>query len=82
MGSLCKYSLISFHTFVDVDECSNNYHSCSHHCNNLPGGYNCYCNDGYYLLSNGNECQGKLYMYVYLYVPFIYNGKFLARKTL
>ena len=59
-------ALTCFNMPVDIDECNSTYHGCSHQCNNVPGGYNCNCNEGYYLQSNGRECQGT-YVHVYIY---------------
>ncbi|XP_030304135.1 thrombomodulin [Calypte anna] len=38
---------------VDLDECDMNY--CPQNCTNHPGGYQCHCQDGYYL-HNQNHC--------------------------
>ena len=34
-------------------------HGCQMKCNNFAGGYNCSCNQGYYLTSNGRDCSGN-----------------------
>lgn len=52
---------------TDIDECDNNYDECSDICINVPGGYNCDCNNGYYLMSNGKDCEGT-YACTYSYV--------------
>ena len=43
---------------TDIDECDNSYDECSDICINVPGGYNCDCQNGYYLKSNGKDCEG------------------------
>ena len=45
---------------VDVDECNDtalNY--CDHYCMNSIGSYNCSCDDGYRLSSDGHTCLGN-----------------------
>ena len=45
--------------FLDVDECSSQtLNICDHLCANTIGSYNCSCNDGYRLSSNGFTCYG------------------------
>ena len=44
----------------DTDECRwPAADSCSHTCNNLPGSFECFCPDGYFLSSNGQVCFGR-----------------------
>lgn len=45
---------------TDVDECNDtalNY--CDHSCTNTIGSYNCSCDDGYRLSSDGHTCLGN-----------------------
>ena len=48
----------------DIDECESDQHSCDQLCHNVPGSYNCFCEEGYILLSDSktcediNECEG------------------------
>ena len=53
---------------VDINECDSNYHECSHMCENLQGGYNCKCRDGYYLEQDGRQCEGTYMNPMYVYV--------------
>ena len=44
---------------VDVDECqTGGGHNCSQLCENIPGSFECKCNDGYSLDSDGANCTG------------------------
>ena len=43
---------------VDVDECAGGTSNCSQLCNNTLGSYECSCNIGYMLDSNGFTCSG------------------------
>ena len=42
---------------IDVNECTGD-HRCQQLCNNTDGSFNCYCNPGYLLDSNGTNCTG------------------------
>ena len=42
--------------FSDINECKNNM--CSQVCINLPGSYNCSCQEGYNLQSDGH-CKAE-----------------------
>ena len=46
---------------TDIDECSDFATSPCHMCNNTEGSYNCTCNEGYTIESNGTilYCQGE-----------------------
>ena len=47
-------------TFVaDINECSSNNGGCAQNCHNTVGSYNCTCNTGYSLASNGHNCNGE-----------------------
>lgn len=42
---------------IDVDECQEDSHDCSHNCKNTEGGYHCMCPEGYQLIEGSdNEC--------------------------
>ncbi|XP_074854613.1 vitamin K-dependent protein S isoform X2 [Carettochelys insculpta] len=46
----------------DINECEdpeNKNGGCSHTCVNFPGSYHCFCEDGYYMLSNKQECRDR-----------------------
>uniref|UniRef100_A0A8C8R8G2 Vitamin K-dependent protein S n=1 Tax=Pelusios castaneus TaxID=367368 RepID=A0A8C8R8G2_9SAUR len=46
----------------DINECedlASTNGGCSHSCVNFPGSYRCFCNDGYYMLSNKQDCKDK-----------------------
>ena len=42
----------------DIDECELEQ-NCTHNCHNTYGSYECTCNDGFELLSDGYKCQGN-----------------------
>ncbi|XP_035900028.1 hemicentin-1-like [Anopheles stephensi] len=44
---------------VDVNECREKTHECSHFCTNVPGSYECYCPDRYLLGKDGKTCSIK-----------------------
>uniref|UniRef100_A0A182MNL9 Hemicentin-1 n=1 Tax=Anopheles culicifacies TaxID=139723 RepID=A0A182MNL9_9DIPT len=44
---------------VDINECRENTHECSHYCTNLPGSYECFCPDRYLLSKDGKSCTIK-----------------------
>ena len=44
---------------IDINECSDGYHSCEQMCNNTKGSYHCLCFDGYELNGDGYSCKGK-----------------------
>lgn len=46
--------------FADSDECADNVNLCeSGHCLNVPGGYRCECDMGFYATPDGKACDGK-----------------------
>ena len=51
------YSTLINDYCIDVNECAGD-HGCQHLCNNTDGSFNCYCNAGYLLDSNGTNCTG------------------------
>ncbi|XP_069746533.1 vitamin K-dependent protein S isoform X2 [Narcine bancroftii] len=40
----------------DVDECQSGESGCSHSCHNLPGGYRCFCEEGFYKHTDKKTC--------------------------
>ena len=44
---------------ADINECTSNTDSCDQICSNTLGGFNCGCNSGYQLASNGRTCNGE-----------------------
>ena len=53
---------MNIHTFIfilsDIDECSDVTHNCSQICINTEGGFNCECNNGSLLDTDGVTCDG------------------------
>lgn len=43
--------------FLDIDECAESM-PCDQVCQNRDGSFNCSCNDGYLLDTNGRTCNG------------------------
>ena len=44
---------------ADLDEChKKSYHDCSQMCINTEGGFYCFCEEGYQLLSDNKTCEG------------------------
>ena len=60
---------------VDIDECTNTYHDCHHHCINMPGSYMCSCNEGFELAEDERSCEGMSHvcLCVYAYVHQVYS---------
>lgn len=57
MMSLWLYLVV---TSADSDECADNGNLCeSGHCLNLPGGYRCECDMGFFPTTDGKACEGK-----------------------
>ena len=44
--------------FIDINECDDFLVSCEHSCINTVGSYECHCENGYQLHSNGRSCNG------------------------
>ena len=44
--------------FVDINECLSNNGGCTHICVNQDGSYQCQCNSGFHLQSDGKTCSG------------------------
>ena len=47
---------------TDVDECLTNNGGCDQLCDNTVGSYVCSCEDGYRLLRDDHECEGRTYV--------------------
>ena len=45
---------------TDIDECSTKNGNCDQVCTNTVGLFNCSCNDGYSLNTDGETCDGQL----------------------
>ena len=58
-----QYELIAFpHNFSDVDECEVTNGGCDHNCKNLIGSYECSCDEGYVLLTDGKRCESMMFI--------------------
>ena len=44
---------------VDIDECKLNNGGCKQICENTPGSFQCKCNKGYTLDTDGKACKGN-----------------------
>lgn len=42
--------------FADVDECASGHSGCEHHCSNLAGSFQCFCEAGYRLDEDRRGC--------------------------
>ena len=69
---MCNETCLNCHTFYkyikitdsclhvsDTNQCSTANGGCDHECTDLIPDYECSCNDGYVLDSDGNSCNGK-----------------------
>ena len=56
---LCSLGSDLFALHADVDECSGNVAVCSQTCTNTDGSFECGCEPGYVLDTNGFTCNGK-----------------------
>lgn len=54
---------------LDIDECANNNGDCGGTCINTPGSFECYCDEGFGLDSDGITCSGKSST-IYIYIPW------------
>ena len=52
---LVLYAII---VIIDIDECSEDLHSCSGICKNIDGSYTCSCALGFILTTDGRTCEG------------------------
>ena len=43
----------------DINECETNGGGCEHNCSNTVGSFECLCQQGYSLASDGLQCNGK-----------------------
>lgn len=60
--SLLLYTNMCIIFYPDVDECNENNALCGQLCINTNGTYMCACNDGYFLRSDGQTCNGNIIM--------------------
>ena len=51
-----KFICLFFWTNLDVDECGFRNGGCSQVCHNVPGGYTCLCEAGFYLKNDSRTC--------------------------
>lgn len=58
LPSLPPRPSLSLLLLQDVDECTTLQSSCEQVCQNTVGGYNCTCDAGYTLNSDGLTCNG------------------------
>lgn len=56
---LCSLGSDLFALHADVDECSGNVAVCSQTCTNTDGSFECGCEPGYVLDTNGFTCNGE-----------------------
>ena len=52
---------IKFFKLKDNDECAENADNCEQVCLNTVGSFDCGCNPGYELTSDGRTCQGIIF---------------------
>ena len=45
---------------ADIDECESMVSGCQHSCTNTAGSYECMCDRGYSLSTDGHSCEGIL----------------------
>ena len=50
--------IIPYYFPVDIDECSEGTNGCDQLCSNTIGSFECVCNVGYRLASDGFTCNG------------------------
>ena len=60
----------SVHFVIDIDECTENSHNCSHECINTIGSYVCDCNIGYQLDDTLLQCVGMHFWYWFIKCEF------------
>ena len=48
---------------VDINECERKEHNCSQLCDNVPGGFVCKCEAGYFLKGDNMTCTGMLFVH-------------------
>lgn len=51
--------------YADINECLENNGGCSQICSNTNGSFECSCEDGLYLASDGETCLGLLVCDIY-----------------
>ena len=55
------------HAVSDIDECATNANECQQGCDNLVGSFQCTCNDGYALNTDGKTCTGTSLKYFLIF---------------
>ena len=54
-----KWVKMNVITFLDTNECQTNNGGCEQVCTNTVGSFECSCNQGFSLSSDGANCNGK-----------------------
>ena len=57
---------------LDINECETNEGGCEHICNNTMGSFECLCQLGFNLASNGLQCNGIILISLLLYKRLLY----------
>ena len=52
---------------IDVNECQTNGGGCEHNCSNTVGSFECLCQQGFSLASDGLQCNGKVTAFFPMY---------------
>ena len=61
---------------VDINECVNGNHGCSHDCNNNDGSFTCTCPSGYTLMADLQTCIGKSITAQVCFIYKLYNSAY------
>ena len=65
---------INIHIYIDVDECATDNGGCMQICINTVGSYECSCEAGYSMKSDGHTCAGNVNLFThilcFLLVPY------------
>ena len=51
-------TILYYNFSPDINECDESNGGCSHYCINTEGSFECFCRDGYILVSDGKNCLG------------------------
>ena len=73
-NTLHSLSMCESYLYADINECSVNNGGCQHLCVNLEGSFECQCQDGFQLSSNGRDCSGKQWHMKYVSGVCCYNN--------
>ena len=58
-----QYDPIAFwHNSSDIDECEVTNGGCDHNCKNFIGSYECSCDEGYVLQTDGKRCESMVFI--------------------